>query len=393
MTPGRTRVPAIDALRGVIMIIMALDHVRDFFHAGAMTFRPDDLSKTTPAIFFTRWITHFCAPVFMLTAGMGAAFWLGKPGRTKKDLSRFLISRGLWLIVLEFTVLRFGYFLSLTSSPWLLTILWALGWSMIALAAFIHVPTRVLVPLCGLVIVGHNMFDSVKSADFGAFGPLWTVLHAPGAIAFGKTVFFVGYALVPWIAVMALGYAMGPVFALDPVERRRRVLTLGLALTAGFVLLRALNVYGDPFLWSNDPPDLAVLSFLRTNKYPPSLLFLLMTLGPALVVLSWFDRISWKVTNPLVVIGRVPLFFFIVHFYVAHFLLFPFTAARYGHVEFLLGPLPSMGGAADTYPAGFGYTLLETYGAWALVLLISYPLCVWFARVKERRSDWWLSYL
>src|SRR5262245_33798623 len=201
----RSRVRAVDALRGLVMLIMALDHVRDFFHAGAMSFQPDDLRRTTAALFFTRWITHFCAPVFMLTAGLGAAFWLARPGRTKNGLSRFLISRGVWLIVLEFTVLRFGYFFSFTSSPWLLTILWALGWSMIALAGAIHLPGRLLVPLCALVIAGHNAFDGFKAADLGLPAPLWTILHVPGVFLAGKTVFFVAYPLVPWIAVMALG--------------------------------------------------------------------------------------------------------------------------------------------------------------------------------------------
>ena len=372
---------------------MALDHVRDFFHVGAMSFQADDLTKTTVAIFFTRWVTHFCAPVFMLTTGMGAYLWGSKPGRTKADLTRCLVSRGAWLIFLEFTVLRLGYFLSLTSSPWLLTILWAIGWSMIALGLLIHIPLNVLAPLSVSVIALHNAADSVTSGVFGPLAPLWKFLHEPGAIIAGKTVFFVGYPVVPWLFVMSAGYCLGHLFQQDEGTRRRWLMGLGAGMTIGFLVLRALNVYGDPRPWSSDIPGMTVLSFLRTLKYPPSLLFLLMTLGPALLLLSWYDRLDWQPKNPLLIIGRVPLFFFVTHFWLAHLLEFPLAFIRYGEVGFLLGPLPSMGGPAAAYPTGFGYSLPETYAIWLLVLALCYPLCRWFASVKERRSDWWLGYL
>jgi uncharacterized membrane protein len=375
------------------MVIMALDHVRDFYHVGAMSFRPDDLTKTSTALFLTRWITHFCAPVFMFTTGIGAWFWGSRPDRTRADLSRFLFSRGLWLIVLEFTVLRFAFFFSLTSSPLLLTVLWALGWSMIALGVLVHVPSNILATLSVFVIAAHNALDPLKSAMFGPWAPLWKILHEPGAIMAGKAVFVVGYPLVPWIAVMSAGYCAGQLFSLDAALRRRWLMRLGALLTTAFLLLRGLNIYGDPGPWSSAIPGTVVLSFLKTQKYPPSLLFLLMTLGPALLVLAWFDGRDWKPTNPLLIIGRVPLFFFLLHFWIAHLLAFPFAFARYGYAGFLLGAMPSMGGAAETYPAGFGYSLPAVYGVWLLVLSLSYPLCRWFAGVKARRTDWWLSYL
>lgn len=215
----------------------------------------------------------------------------------------------------------------------------------------------------------------------------------PGAIVAGKTVLFVAYPLVPWVALMSAGYCAGHLFRQDPMVRQRWLVRLGLSLTVAFLLLRALNGYGDPRPWSDAIAGTAALSFLGTLKYPPSLLFLLMTLGPALLLLGWFDRRNWSPSNPLLIIGRVPLFFFLAHFWIAHLLAFPFAWARYGEVGFLLGPMPSMGGAADSYPPGFGYSLPAVYAVWLLVLALVYPLCRWFAGVKARRSDWWLGYL
>ncbi len=390
---NRSRLDSVDALRGLVMIIMALDHVRDFFHVGAMTFQPDDLTKTTAALFLTRWVTHICAPVFMFTAGIGAYFFGSRPGRSKAILSRFLLTRGLWLMFLEFTALHFGYFLNFTSGPWLLSILWVIGLSMVVLSLLVHLPVRVLATLSVLVIVGHNAADGVRAAAFGSFAPLWNLLHQPGVIPIGKEAFIVAYPLIPWVAVMATGYCFGPVLQRETADRRRFMLRVGLGIIAAFVILRALNLYGDPRAWSTQVPGTAVLSFLGTTKYPPSLLFLLMTLGPAFLLLRYFDGRSWSSDHPLLVVGRVPLFFFLLHFFVAHLVAFPFAFLRYGEVAFLLKPMPSMGGALDSYPAGFGYSLPSVYVIWLLVLALSYPLCRWFAGVKNRRSDWWLGYL
>ncbi|MEO8360030.1 MAG: heparan-alpha-glucosaminide N-acetyltransferase domain-containing protein [Vicinamibacteria bacterium] len=393
MPANRSRLTSIDALRGLVMVIMALDHVRDFFHVGAMSFQPDDLTKTTAPLFFTRWITHICAPVFMFTTGIGAFLWAGRPGRTKADLSRYLISRGLWLIFLELTILRFSFFFSLRSSPWMLTVLWALGASMVALGFLVHLPTRVLGVLSLATIAAHNLFDGVPSPQFGEWAPLWTILHEPGVIMAGKTVWLVAYPLIPWIAVMSAGYCAGGLLRADAETRRRWLIRLGIGMTSLFFILRGLNVYGDPRPWSDSIPGTVLMSFLRTQKYPPSLLFLLMTLGPALLLLAWFDHRDLPRNHPLVIIGRVPLFFFLLHFLLAHLLWFPLAFALYGDVAFLLGPMPSMGGAADTYPAGFGLSLGAVYAVWLTVLALSYPLCRWFAGVKERQTDWWLSYL
>ena len=381
-----------DALRGFVMIVMALDHVRDFFHAGAMAFPPDNLSRTTAALFLTRWITHFCAPVFMFTAGLSAFFWMNR-GRIRSQLSRFLWTRGLWLVFLDIVVVRLGFNFSIGSGPVILNILWALGWCMVILSALVHLPIRVLAPLSIAVIALHNLADSVNAAKFGDFAWIWNLAHQPGMFPVDGAIVIAGYPLVPWFAVMAAGFCFGLVFHLAPVDRRRWMIRIGLGLTIAFVGIRWINIYGDPQPWSRQFPGMTVLSFLRCTKYPPSLDFLLMTLGPALLLLAWFDRLTWKPANPLMVFGRVPLFYFILHLYLAHLLAFPLALLRYGHAGFLFTPAPSMGGAANVYPADYGYSLGTVYLLWILVVVLLYPACLWFARLKERRKDWWLSYL
>ena len=387
----KARVPSIDALRGLIMIVMALDHVRDYFHRDAAAFQPDNLARTTTALFFTRWITHFCAPVFLFTAGLGAYLWL-RPGRTKAQLSRFLWQRGLWLILLELTVLRLAMNLSLTQGFVLLSILWAIGWCMIILALLIHLPLRVLAIFSIAVIALHNLADPVRAAAFGPFAPVWDILHQQALFRLGGIPVLVAYPLVPWFAVMAAGYCFGSIVTLDSARRRRWTLRIGAALTLAFLAIRGINIYGDPSPWTTSFPGMTALSFLRVTKYPPSLDFLLMTLGPALLLLAIFDRLTWSRANPLIVYGRVPLFYFLAHFYLLHALLFALTWLRYGRVDFLLRPLP-MGGDAKLFPADFGYPLWGVYLVWAAVVIALYPACLWFSRLKQRRKDWWLGYL
>jgi uncharacterized membrane protein len=356
---------------------MALDHTRDFFSADAMRFQPEDLARTTAALFFTRWITHFCAPVFMFTAGTGAYLWW-RHGRTLKQLSVFLWKRGLWLVLLELIVLRYAEFFSLTRGMVILSVLWALGWSMVALGFLAHLPIRILAVVSIAVIILHNLADPIRSA-----APLWSILHQPGVFFLGSVPILAAYPLVPWFAVMSAGFCFGPILTLPPSERRRWVLRIGLALTAAFLIIRGMNHYGDPAPWTG-----SVLSFLKCNKYPPSLDFLLMTLGPALLLLPFLDRF-----HPLIVFGRVPLFYFLVHFYVIHLLAFPLALIRYGQVGFLLNPYPTLGGDAKSYPPGYGYSLPVVYLIWIAIVLLLYPLCRWFGGLKQRRRDWWLGYL
>jgi len=395
-TAVRPRLTAVDALRGAVMVIMALDHVRDFFHAGAMVAPPEDLSRTTVILFMTRWITHICAPSFFFLAGMSAGFRLERYG-SKRELSWFLLTRGLWLIVLEATAMRLA--LNFTPDfryPLLLLVLWALGVSMIALAALIHLPVRALAIVSLALIVLHNTLDGVQPTQFGAFAPIWQIFHQPGLFLLAGMPIIVGYPVLPWIGVMAAGYCMAPIFKLD-AERRRRLLTqTGIALIALFVILRFVNVYGNPIPWSQQAtPVLTFLSFLNVTKYPPSLDFILMTIGPALLALSWFDRLGLPRDNPLAVIGRVPLFYFIVHFWMAHVLASLFAWLRYGRASlaYLFAPLPSAGGPRELFPPDFGYSLWVVYAVWIAVVVAMYPLCRWFDGLKSRRRSWWLSYL
>ena len=390
------RLTAIDALRGTVMILMALDHVRDFLHRAAMTTSPTDLSQTTALIFFTRWVTHFCAPVFVFTAGLGAYFWWQR-GRTRSELSVFLLTRGAWLIVLELTVMQVGYYFDLPfSDPVLLLVLWVIGASMIGLAGLVWLPLRWLTVLSCAIILLHHLADGITATQFGGSSWLWNVLHQVGAFSAGGSLVIVGYPLIPWMAIMALGFCFGPAFALPAGARRRLFVRTGTAMILGFVALRAFNAYGDPAPWTGQGSvGFTTLSFLNTTKYPPSLAFVLMTLGPALLLLAWFDRRDLANSHPLVVFGRVPLFYFVSHFYAAHVAAVVFALIQYGGaaMSFIFQPLPSMGGPRNLFPPGFGYDLWVTYLVWAAIVIGLYPACRWFARIKERRRDWWLSYL
>lgn len=374
-------------LRGLVIVLMAIDHVRWFLSEAR--FDPTDPTRTTAALFFTRWVTHFCAPAFMLLAGVGAWLALGR-GRSRADLSWYLATRGLWLILLEFTVARLGWQFNLDYGYSAALVFWALGWSMVALAALVRLPLPAIGAFGIAMIALHNLADAIEPASWGSLSWLWTILHAPGDLEPLPAVhLFVLYPLVPWIGVMAVGYAFGPVMAL-PAERRNRLcLSLGVALTVGFVLLRALNRYGDPSPWSGqDAPWRTVLSFLNTTKYPASLLFLLMTLGPAIAVLPWLDRAGGRVADGLLVLGRVPLFFWLLHVPLIHLIALGFSLARYGTVIPWLSENPP-----TPLPDGYGYGLPVVYAVTLAVVLVLYPVCRWFAGVKRRRRDAWLGYL
>jgi uncharacterized membrane protein len=387
-----TRVQSLDILRGLVMVIMALDHTRDYVHAAAMAFQPEDLSRTTTAIFMTRWITHFCAPVFMLLAGAGAYLRL-QSGASRADLSRFLLMRGLWLIVLEFTVVRAGFFFDLIGPPFILLVFWALGVSMLALAVLIHFPYRVLLAMSVVLIASHNLFDSVQPSRFGALGWVWQILHVQGLLT-AQPQTIVAYPLLPWIGVMAAGFCLGHVYTLDQGRRRQLLWRLGLALTASFFVLRAVNLYGDPRPWRPDESALfTALSFLNTTKYPPSLSFLMMTLGPALLFLAAIDRQRVGDRHPLVVFGRVPLLYFVLHIPLVHAFAIGLTWLRYGNTPFLWLAPPTLGTPRDAFPADYGWNLWVAYAVTLTAVFVLYPTCAWLARLKATRSGGWLSYV
>jgi uncharacterized membrane protein len=372
------------------MIVMALDHVRDFL---AILASATNLATTTPALFFTRWITHLCAPAFCLLTGVSARLMLPRKGR--RGLARFLWTRGAWLIVLETTVLRcLSYQFNVDFRFTVLLVLWMLGWSMIALAALIHLPTRAIAAIAVVLIAGHNLLSGVSPAAFGALAPVWTLLHIQGPLITGTAHdAFVAYPLIPWIGVMALGYWLGAVYAWPAARRHRTLVIAGGALIAGFVVLRAINLYGDPAAWSSQAtPGLTVLSFLNTTKNPPSLLFLLMTLGPILLVLRAAEAGAPRWLAPVRVIGQVPLFYYVVHFTLAHLVAVAVSAIRFGDIAGMFES-PSIRSYPVSFPPGWGFGLPAVYVAWLAIVIAMYPLCRWFAGVKQRRRDWWLSYL
>ena len=390
------RIRSVDALRGAIMMLMAIDHIRDYVARSAQQFLPTDLTRTTPAIFLTRWITHFCAPVFVLTAGLGAYLWMTRGHHSKGELSRLLISRGILLIVLEVTLLRLIFFsqISFTANPVLLIILWAIGISMIALAGLIYLPMRVIAAVSIAIIALHNLLDPVSAERFGRAAWIWDILHQQNVFSFHGINLVTAYPVLPWIGVIAGGYCLGTVFEWTAHRRRRFLVYIGLALAAAFVVVRAVNLYGDPIRWSHQAsPVFTVLSFLSVRKYPPSLDFLLMTLGPALVVMAWLEKFDFHFTNPLIVFGRVPFFYYGAHLLLAHLIEIGMNLVRYGPKSFLLIAPPSMGSSSKLFPVDFGFPLWTVYAVWVVVLLLLYPACLWFARVKQRRHDWWLTYL
>ncbi len=387
MTSARPdRDATIDRMRGTVIVLMVLDHVRWFLSNAR--FDPSDPAQTAVPLFFTRWATHFCAPVFMMLAGVGAYLALGR-GRDGRGLSRFLLTRGAWLVLLELTVARFGWAFNLDYHYSSALVLWALGWCMIALAVIVRLPRPVVAALAVGMIAGHNLLDGVMPGGWGRWAWLWTILHVPGPIELGPARFDVLYPLVPWLGVMAGGFALGPLFAKPPAERDRVLVRTGLVMTAAFLVLRLANGYGDPAPWTPQATSIrTVLSFLATTKYPPSLLFLLMTLGPALAALPVFARWRGSVAEVVRTLGRVPLFFWLLHVPLVHAIALLLSLTRYGMVVPWLVENPP----AEP-PPGYGYGLVVVYAVALGVVALLYPACRWFAEVKRRRRDPWLSYL
>ena len=379
------RVESVDVVRGAIMIVMALDHTRDFF--GVPGVSPTDVSRAGAALFFTRWITNICAPVFFLLTGTGACLLLRR--KPAGEVSRFLLTRGLWLIVLDLVVLRcLSYQFNVDYRVTMLLVLWALGWSMIALSALVYLPLGAVAAFGIVTIAGHNLLDGIRPST-----GILAVLHGPGIVSNGPHVVFASYPLIPWVGVTAAGFALGRIYTW-PVDRRRTFLwRTGAALIAAFVVLRGLNVYGDPSRWKAQATTVAtILSFLNTTKYPPSLLFLLMTLGPALLALRAADAGTKGWLRPALVLGKVPMFYYITHFTLIHLLAVAACYARYGSAHWMFES-PDLAHYPFTPPPGWGYSLPVVYAIWIGVVVALYPACRWFAAVKQRRRDAWLSYL
>lgn len=390
---SKARLDSVDMLRGLVMVLMVLDHTRDFF--ADTSFDPTDLGRGSPALFLTRWITHFCAPVFAFLAGTGA-YLAAARGRTRGDLARFLMSRGLWLIVLEQTVELFGLTFRPLQGVFLGLVLTSIGGSLFVLGLLVGVgvPSRVIAALGVLIVATHNLLDIIPPDRLGALQILVVPWFRPGLVgspASGPAA-FVGYPLIPWLGVVLAGYGFGEILGWESGRRRRAILALGLALAAAFAGLRAAGVYGDPRPWTARPDLLGtILEFVNVTKYPPSLLYLLMTLGPALVVLAAADRGVGLWGRWLVTLGRVPLFYYLLQWYVIHALALLVAVARGQSLAWLFPVRPDL---LPTPPPESAYGLPSVYAAWAAVVLILYVASVWFAGVKRRNPQRrWLSYL
>ncbi len=397
---ARPRLDSLDLWRGVIIVLMALDHTRDFFEG--LAFAPESLAQTNPGLFFTRWATHFCAPGFFFLAGTGAFLWSIR-GNTHGELSSFLMKRGLWLALLEITVIDFGWtfkFLPIAS------VIWALGWCMVLLGIVTWLPARSVGWIGVAICLFHNLLDPIQNSSFGRLDWLWTVLHRPGVITFHDSSRFLlaPYPLIPWFGVMAAGYGFGTLMQKPAAERRRWCLAMGSVMTLAFVFLRFTGVYGNALPTATLVPDsggpfhpqatlaMSVVAFLDVSKYPPSLLFLLMTLGPSLMALAWFDRYNerapGKVAGAIIVYGRVPLFFYVVHIYVAHLLAIVVAMIARQPYAWLLH-----GGIMTPADPGYSHGLLFCYAMWLLVVAILYYPCAWYGGVKRQSQSGWFSYL
>lgn len=378
------------------MVIMALDHVRDYFHITANLDNPLNLETTTPLIFITRWITHFCAPVFVFLSG--TSIYLQSLRKTKRELSLFLMKRGLWLIAIEFVIISLGWSFNPQYHFIFLQVIWAIGISMFILGLLVHLPYSLLLSIGLLIVFGHNLLDGIEAAaDFKA-GFIWDLLHS-GYFSvysyFENHSVIIVYPFVPWLGVMILGYCFGIFYSskYSAVQRKQLLLYMGIALILIFIVLRYLNFYGDPVKWSVQKSSLfSFFSFIDVNKYPPSLLFLCITIGPSLLFLVFIEKIKNRWTDFFQIYGRVAFFYYILHIYLIHLIATICFFAR-GHT------LDEATITGQNFPfyfliPGEGYTLEWVYLVWGFVVLALYPLCKWYNHYKSTNKEkWWLSYL
>ncbi|MDP2902414.1 MAG: heparan-alpha-glucosaminide N-acetyltransferase domain-containing protein [Methylovulum sp.] len=375
------RLIAVDILRGLVMVLMTLDHTRDFF--SNIIYDPTDLTKTSAGLFLTRWITHYCAPVFIFLAGT-SAYLSGIRHHDRRRLGIYLFSRGLWIAFLGISFESLIWCYTADFSELSGAVLWAIGWSMMTLAGLIYLPLPAVVGIGLLLISTHNLFDGLKMTDMGGFGPLWAVLHSGETVHLtNKLVLHPYYPLIPWIGVMATGYGCGAL-VLDKPQRQRQVLSwLGFVMVAVFVLFRYRNQYGDPQPWSHQQSvTFTLLSFINCEKYPPSLLYLLMTLGPALALLPWLESVTGRPGKWLVIFGREPLFFYLLHLPMLVFLALGWAWMAEDY------PIPLL---LPGFPQAYGYDLPIVYLIWAGVVAALYPLCRWYHGFKQQRQ--WLKYI
>jgi uncharacterized membrane protein len=387
------RIQSIDLLRGIIMVIMALDHSRDYFHWAAFSDDPLNLATTTPFLYFTRWITNLCAPTFVFLAGTSA--WLQSQRKTKKELSNFLISRGLWLILVDLTVMSLGILGDIHFGVFVLQTIWSIGISMAILGLLIWLPFNAILGIGLLIVFGHNTLDFIEKTHQGNFPLWWSMLHVRGMHPiWGNHQLFVVYPFLSWSGLMMLGYCCGKIFTqFDTAKRNKILLQTGISLLVFFAVLRATNLYGNPFHWAQQKNTLyTFLSFMDVHKYPPSLLYMCATIGPVLIFLALIKNTQSRFAKIMIVYGRVPLFFYILHFYVLHTINIILFISR-GH-SVSEGMKGVQGLPFKFMIPGEGYPLWVVYAIWISVVVAVYPLCKWYDRYKTNNpGKKWLSYL
>jgi uncharacterized membrane protein len=386
---AKHRISSLDLVKGLAMLLMALDHVRDYVHAPAFIFDPADPEQTTLAIFFTRWVTHFCAPAFSFLAGM-SAYMMGKR-KPKTELSGFLLKRGIWLIFIEFTLVGFAWYFDFQFETLGLLVIWSLGISMIMLAGLVFLPRNVILIFSLLMIFGHNLFDAIRIDD----SILWAILHSFNLFQLSDNLLLaVGYPIIPWIAVMSLGYCLGSFYdsTVPPIKRKETFNFIGISIILLFVILRGSNVYGDPVPFQNFGSfSKGLVSFLNPSKYPPSLQYLLMTLGGTLLLLANSEKWKGKAVDFISTFGRVPFFYYIIHLYLIH--LIAIAMATLTGFTWQKNMILISWGIMENPLPGYGFPLWVVYVVWILVILVLYPICKKFDRYKQENKDkWWLSY-
>ena len=389
-----TRIQSIDILRGLVMVIMALDHVRDYFHINAFAGNyPENMDSTNLMLFGTRFITHYCAPVFVFLAGTSAYLYGQK--KTKKQLSKFLITRGFWLILVEIVVINFLWWFDSSFGYFNLQVIWAIGVCMIALGVLIYLPFRLLLVLGLAIVLGHNLLDGIIMEGQSPLALLWYFLHQMSFLGFSENHFMsFTYPVLPWIGVIVLGYCFGSLYKRDAndIKRQQLLLYLGITSILLFFLLRTWNIYGDALHWRPyDSTELSIVSYFNVSKYPPSLLFLLITLGPAFLFLRWIEPIKTKVTDVLLVFGRVPFFYYVIHIGVIHIgaMIGLVLTGKDWRLMILDNETMSTGALQ-----GYGYSLFIVYLVWIGIVALLYPICLKYMKYKLANKDkWWLSYL
>jgi uncharacterized membrane protein len=388
---GARRLDSIDMLRGLVIVFMVLDHVRDFFHADAFVFDPSDPTKTTPLLFLTRWVTHLCAPTFVFLAGV-SIFLQRANGKTGANLSKFLLTRGLWLIALELTIICFGFNFAM---PYVfIQVIWAIGIGMVFMAALVRLAPALILVLGALIVAGHGMLGGIDATDLGSGAPFWRLAMEPGPAGFARGL--VLYPAIPWFGIMCLGYGLGGIFLQEPVQRRRSVLMVGAGAVALFLVLRAVNSYGDPSLWTPQASNVAtVLSFFNVSKYPPSLLYVLITLGVSLLLSLALEHLWAPAARVLLAFGRTPLATYVLHIYIVHALALAIAVGSGLPASLFIDFLGMnfLVGSSRLVAAGWGFNLAVVYVIWIAVLVALYPFSAWLARIKRQRRDWWLSYV